>query len=77
MTALDGETAVWGLTEQLLAAIADGVRVGNWQRGGDKKVKRPKPIPRPGVVDPSARKFKANKTYSVDELRDRLKNWGR
>lgn len=41
------DEAQWGLTEQLLAAGVDALRVANWQRTG--KGKRPKPIERPGV----------------------------
>lgn len=39
----------WTLDNLLLAEIADGVNVGNWQRSGGKKRDYPKPIPRPGV----------------------------
>lgn len=28
--------------------MIDALNAGNWQRGGDKKVTRPKPLPRPG-----------------------------
>jgi hypothetical protein len=45
--ALDAES-VWGLNEQLLAAVVDGLHAGNWQRGGGKG-KRPEPIARPGI----------------------------
>lgn len=45
---IDGEESLWGLAEQLLAAIADRIEAGNWQRGGGKG-SRPKPIMRPGV----------------------------
>lgn len=48
--ALDDESAGWGLSEQLLAAIADAVQGGNWQRSGGRGL-RPKPIPRPGVTE--------------------------
>lgn len=40
----------WGLTEQLLAFIGDGIQISNWQRSGGKG-KRPKPTPRPGIRD--------------------------
>lgn len=39
----------WGLPEQILAGIFDGIQGGNWQRAGNKNAPRPKPMPRPGV----------------------------
>ena len=47
--AMDPEGSAWGLSEQLLAAIADASHVRVWQAGSGKKSDRPKPIPRPGV----------------------------
>lgn len=49
LRAMDPDTANWGLSEQLLAAIADAEHTALWQRGSGKKADRPKPIPRPGV----------------------------
>lgn len=49
MRATDPEGHLWGLTEQLLADIADHTHIAAWQRGGGKKKDYPKPIPRPGV----------------------------
>lgn len=46
--AIDGEDAFWGLSEQLLAAVADRLSWALWQNGGGKGQK-PKPIPRPGT----------------------------
>jgi hypothetical protein len=47
--AINGESDIWGLPEHLLAGIADLIALGNWQRGGDEKAKRPDMIPRPGL----------------------------
>ena len=47
--AMDPEGSAWGLSEQLLAAIADAAHVRVWQAGSGKRHDRPKPIPRPGV----------------------------
>lgn len=47
--AMDPEGSAWGLSEQLLAAIADASHVRVWQSGSGKRSDRPKPIPRPGV----------------------------
>lgn len=38
---------MWSVEAQLLALIADGINVGNWQRIGKKSAPKPKPIPRP------------------------------
>jgi hypothetical protein len=44
-----GPDHMWGLQEHLLAGIFDVLSTANWQRGGDDKAERPKPLPRPGV----------------------------
>lgn len=49
MRVMDPDTAAWGLSEHLLAVIADAGLTANWQRGRGKKSDRPKPIPRPGI----------------------------
>jgi hypothetical protein len=43
-----GSTVLWGVTDHLLAVVADALHNANWQRGGGKGSK-PQPIPRPGV----------------------------
>lgn len=48
--ALHGETARWTLTDHLLAGITDVLNVISWQLGGDRRVPRPRPLPRPGVA---------------------------
>ncbi|GAA2618732.1 hypothetical protein SMC26_40290 [Actinomadura fulvescens] len=42
-----GEAAVWGMPEQLLAAVVDVLNWANYQRGGGKG-NRPRPVKRPG-----------------------------
>jgi hypothetical protein len=59
-----GEAAEWGHAEHLLADLRELLRAANWQRGGDKKVARPKPLPRPGDRERVERKAR--------ETRDRL-----
>ena len=52
----------WGLSEQLLAATVDELRVANWQRaqiGTKERIKPPKPIPRPGVDEKQKPKMTA------------------
>lgn len=46
---MHGAEVVWGLQEQLLAAVFDVLRMANWQRSG--KGEKPKPLPRPGVTE--------------------------
>jgi hypothetical protein len=56
---LIGDDHIWGLPEQLLAAVVDAIQQGNWQRaasGAKRPPKRPKPIPRPGVGKKRGRK---------------------
>jgi hypothetical protein len=63
------DAAPWGLSEHLLAVVADAVIAGNWMssRDGQKNKNRPKPIPRPGVA-PDAKKF-GGKAESMDTIR--------
>lgn len=60
--AIEGEDALWGLSEHLLAVVIDLQRLMLWQNSGGKG-RRPKPIPRPGTkpkqVDMTARKLEA------------------
>lgn len=51
--AVDPEGSVWGLSEHLLAVIADALHAANWQRAGAED-DPPRPIPRPGVEDVGA-----------------------
>lgn len=57
---IDGEDAMWGLSEQLMAAVVDRLGQMLWQNGGGKG-RRPEPIQRPGTrakkTDVSSRKF--------------------
>jgi hypothetical protein len=66
--AIDGEDALWGLSEQLLAVVADRLGLALWQNGGGKG-RKPDPIPRPGTrprqVGVTARKLEA---MTVDEF---------
>jgi len=59
--AIRGEAARWGLTEQLLASVFDALAVISWQLSGDKQAPRPKPMPRPGVADPTIRHGRTNR----------------
>jgi hypothetical protein len=37
----------WTVGDHLTASVFDAINVGNWQRGGDPKARRPKAVPRP------------------------------
>lgn len=69
--AMHPDSAPWGLSEHLLAVVADAVIAGNWMQSkdGQKNRNRPKPIPRPGVV-PDKKKFGGNA-----ESMDAIKQW--
>lgn len=66
------EAAPWGLSELLLAVIADAALAGNWMQSkdGQKNRNRPKPIPRPGVM-PDKKQF-GGRAESMDSIRDWL-----
>lgn len=64
------EDAPWTLEAQLLATIADGVRILAWQNSGGKRWDRPKPIERPGHR-PELKTIKGD-VMSIDELSARL-----
>jgi hypothetical protein len=69
---MDPDSSTWGLSEHLLAVVADAVIAGNWMssRDGQKNRNRPKPIPRPGIV-PESKKF-GGRAESIDTIRDWL-----
>lgn len=60
--AVAGESARWGEVEHLLAVVIDLLQGQMWQTSSvysKRKPKRPRPYPRPGVVDPNRRRFGA------------------
>lgn len=65
--------AEWGHTEHLLADVRELLRAANWQRGGDKKRPRPKPIPRPG----EAKAHRAAMRAKFDRLMEQRRRLGR
>lgn len=69
---MNPDAAPWGLSEHLLAVVADAVIAGNWMqsRDGQKNKNRPKPIPRPGV-EPDRKKF-GGQAESMETIRDWL-----
>lgn len=69
--AVNGTDAMWGLSEHLLATVADALHMGNWQRGGGKG-KRPKPIMRPGNGGKKVTKFGGGTTMTMAQAREWL-----
>lgn len=69
--AMHPDAAPWGLTEHLLAVVADAVIQGNWMqsRDGHRNRNRPKPIQRPGIE--STKKF-GGKPESMESIKDWL-----
>lgn len=67
--AMNPETAPWGLSEHLLAVVADAVIAGNWMqsRDGQKNRHRPKPIKRPGVEQDKKYGGKAESMAAIRE----------
>lgn len=53
------DTYRWGLSEQLLAMVADALNIANWMNSEDgrRKRHRPEPIPRPGVNNKNTKTF--------------------
>lgn len=66
------EDSQWNLTNHLLAAAADSLAWLVWAKTEDaaRKRNRPKPIPRPGVVDDSKKRIGS----SVLPI-EAMKNW--
>jgi len=66
------DAAPWGLSEHLLAVVADAVIAGNWMqsRDGQRNRNRPTPIQRPGVV-PDKKKF-GGQAEDIDTIREWL-----
>lgn len=64
---LHGVDTEWTTPAQLLATIADALRIANWQRAGGKKKDRPEPIERPGT-----RKLTVRTDLTPNEMAARL-----
>lgn len=69
--AQEPERSRWGVTEYLLAIIADSLRWLVWAKTKDAKRRRnqPKPIPRPGAETQHKGTFKGAVSRSVDEVK--------
>lgn len=69
------EAVEWDLHANLLAAIADAVQQGNWQRAGNRNAPRPKRIPRPGLAGGDEPKRFGTAKHTVSEMRLILDTW--
>ena len=69
--AREPEKARWGISEYLLAAIADSLRWLVWAKTKDAKRNRnrPKPIPRPGDKRRERGTFKGAIARPLDEVK--------
>jgi hypothetical protein len=67
---VNGPVAAWSQTHELLAAILDTLRAGNWQRSGGKGT-RPKPMRRPGRDN----RYRLGTAVGIAEMRQILDNW--
>ena len=67
------ESALWGVSEHLLASAVDALRWLVWSKtkDGEKNRNRPKPVPRPGVKPDKGRMSDAV-AMPVDELKKYL-----
>ena len=73
------DAAAWGLSEQLLAEVADSLHWLQWAKtaDGSKGRNRPKPIPRPGIKsDEREERRIGSDPIPLDELADWLA-WSR
>lgn len=50
----------WTLGEHLTASLIDATQIGNWQRAGDSKAKRPTPVKRPSAARQDVEKAERN-----------------
>lgn len=66
--AINGEAADWGVTEHLLALIADHLAGANWQRGGGQGM-QPRPVRRPGA-DTESRTFGSGDAIPMSQFND-------
>ena len=76
---VDPDASQWGVGEHLLAGAADSLAWLVWAKSEDaeKRRNRPKPIPRPGLVDPDQEQRTIGaEPVSLDELDDFLQ-WSR
>lgn len=66
-----GPETEWGVTEHMLATVIDALNGANWQRAANKNSPRPRPVPRPGVVDKDRQMF-GNGPVTIGELHARF-----
>lgn len=62
-----GVDAPWHVDTYLLAALVDLTAGANWQRAGNKRAPRPKPLPRPGDK-PKGRTYGKGKSMTREDF---------
>ena len=74
--AVEPEQAAWGLSEQLLALVADYLAWMQWAQSedGEKRRNRPKPIPRPGFEPDEEQRVIGSDPVALEEL-DAFLGW--
>ena len=74
--AIEPERSEWGLSEQLLALVADYLAWIQWSKteDGEKNRRRPKPIPRPGVEPEVEQRRIGTDPVSIAEM-EKFLNW--
>jgi hypothetical protein len=72
--AVTGQLDYWSRSDQLLAAVYDGIRILDWRLvsiyGKGKPPPAPEPLERPGIEPPA--RTKPTTVISIDEARRRL-----
>lgn len=61
------DNALWTPDRQLMASMVDLLTIQTWQSTADghKNRNRPKPIPRPGIVEKASRRIGGKKTATT------------
>ncbi|WP_285189988.1 DUF5361 domain-containing protein [Rhodococcus sp. MEB041] len=61
---------MWSHTDHLLALVYDKLAEHNWMISADgaKRIRRPKPLPRPGVVSDDETKHYRGKAIPMDQM---------
>lgn len=73
---LNPDAWMWSHTDFLLALLYDKQAEHNWMisRDGAKGVRRPKPLPRPGIEDDSETKKYTGRAIPIDEMRQKVEH---
>lgn len=71
-----GDIVEWGPNEHLLAALVDIGRMALWQRAGNKRTPRPKPVDRPGFDKAGTKRYgKTRRVVTVEQMDELAARW--